>query len=316
MKLDAPTTLILCIADVNSFKSLANFISQKINGMKPISVHIMHKNNQKDAIKTEIERSMLPENMIIRWDPLPKKTNKDQAWYRSKLSAYIRYMTSNNQLKLIIFQVGSDPTLAYYLNIFLSLYGRESDELHHLISNQFNPKIITIPWLKLDIHSKELKPVDSSKATHSEQLAINKCTLFIDIDSKNIFANDKEISLSPALFCWYSWLAVRKKTLSGKHANVSIREKHHLQFMSHFKKLYGDHHHIVLKVEAAIRKEGGFTINYMSEKKTRINNAFSETLGIYSEAFHIQSLGERPNTQYSLLIEPANISINTSQFLE
>lgn len=307
MNLEKTKTIMLCATDVNSLMLLTQQINLQLNNIKPDAVYVIYEKQEEVMVKLALAKLNSPQFIDVKWEAIPSLSSESSFEYRAMLSKLVQKITSLDDSDLNVVITGSDPTLGYYLNIYLSLYGRKSDALQHLYLVQDQPKLITIPWIKLTNQQESLTSFPNEL---SSQHSLKKYSLLVDLSSKELIAHNTEVTLPPALFSWYSWLALRKTTVAGDRANISIREMHHLEYMDHFKKVYGQHHYIFLKVEEAITKEGGFTINYMSEKKTRINNAFSEALGINAEPFHIESLGERPHTQYSLLIDPKNISIN------
>lgn len=227
-------------------------------------------------------------------------------------------LTSSFASPLHVVQVTHCPIVNYYFSYFLSLYGRQQDCLFHIDAFATNSEpvrhkiaLLNIPLIKSQISLEELNQQSPHKTDNPITLSQNM-QLRIDVTNKKTWINDTEVKLTPILFSWYSWLALRRKYLAPQNAAIDLRGNHHIDFLKHFIKLYGDDHHNYVKIEEAINRDEGFTINYMSEKRSRINKAIKQTFAPNVQACLIQSDGKRPYTSHGLNIQPEYITFTPS----
>lgn len=287
----------------------------------------------------ELSNVQLLENAVgIPLDDI--QTSEDNEAVANTITELVRTLTSDPNTALHVSLAGGRRTISYYLGYALSLFGRPQDRLSHtIVSREFEaddeffypnkePTFITddtgntlntqdakvvlaeIPFVRL----REGLPVDllEGKTTFVEAVAsVPKITkgaqVQISLEKKSLVMNDIAIDLPPILFAWYSWLASRRKDRSEDESAILVRGKHHEEFLDFLKALFGARHPSVHRAAKAL--ERGFTIDYVSEKNSRINKKVSQALALHAYSFRIHSHGERPNTRYGLLLEPENILV-------
>lgn len=268
------------------------------------------------------------------------QTREDNEVVANTITELVRKLTLDPKTALHVSLAGGRRTISYYLGYALSLFGRPQDRLSHtIVSREFEaddeffypnkePTFITdragntlntqhahvmlaeIPFVRL----REGLPVDllEGKTTFVEAVAaVPKVTktaqLQIDLKAKTLVMNDVPIDLPPILFAWYGWLALRRKERTGTESTILVRGNDHKAFLDFLRSIYGGSHASFRRAKKALAH--GFTIDYVSEKNSRINKRISQALAFRAYPFRIHSHGERPNTRYGLLLEPENILV-------
>lgn len=221
-----------------------------------------------------------------------------------RVSTLIFWLSQDANSAIYILLSKAHPEVSYFLSYYLSAYGREQDYLLQMHSSDAtHHQIVNIPFIVKQLKRNVLKnDSEQPKNQHTPSLIVN-------LVEKNIIINNRLIELSPTLFAWYSWLAVRRKYNTESFDEISLKDNLHLVFLKHFKGIYGTSHHAYMRVAEAIEQEDGFTVNYISEKKTRINSIIKKTINIDSYNFLIKSHGKRPFTKYGLALDPEDIMI-------
>lgn len=266
------------------------------------------------------------------------QTVADNEIVADSITDIVRQLTSDPDTNLHVSLAGGRRTISYYLGYALSLFGRPQDRLSHIIvthdfeaDDEFfypnkTPTYITdrdgntlntqdakiqlaeIPFVRL----REGLPLDLLKgnSTFTETIAsvpkvIQTAQVQISLRHRAIFCNDSAISLSPIQFAWYVWLLSRVKEFGDEHGSIWVRSDHHTDFINYFKQLNGNNHSSVERTELAL--SNGFSIDYISEKNSLVNKRIRNALGKLYPQFYISSYGERPDTKYTVCLEPENI---------
>ncbi len=268
------------------------------------------------------------------------QTREDNEVVANTITELVRKLTLDPRTALHVSLAGGRRTISYYLGYALSLFGRPQDRLSHtIVSREFEaddeffypnkePTFITdragntlntqhahvmlaeIPFVRL----REGMPIDllEGRTTFVEAVAaVPKVTktaqLQIDLKAKTLIMNDVPVDLPPILFAWYGWLALRRKERTTTESTILVRGNDHKAFLDLLRSIYGGSHASFRRAEKALAY--GFTVDYVSEKNSRINKRISQALAFRAYHFRIHSHGERPNTRYGLLLESENILV-------
>lgn len=260
----------------------------------------------------------------------------------NQITEVVRTLTSQDNTKLFVSLAGGRRTISYYLGYALSLFGRPQDRLSHIIVNHAyeaddeffypnkEPTYITdrkgntlntqdanitlaeIPFVRL----REGLPANLLHGKCSFTEAVNSipkigktAQVQIDIHNKTIICNDVQISLSPIQFAWYTWILIRRKNDGLDNGAIHEMDNHHLDFLKTFKNIYGENHFGVERASKALLNPTGFDINYICEKNSIVNKRLRNALGNHYPQFFISPFGERPDTKYSVPLDPENIII-------
>ncbi|UTW45251.1 TIGR02584 family CRISPR-associated protein [bacterium SCSIO 12696] len=274
------------------------------------------------------------------------ETLEDNEIVADTITETVRLLTAQPDTALHVSLTGGRRTISYYLGYALSLFGRPQDRLSHTIvthafeaddeffypnkkatyitdraGNRLNTQdakvqLVEIPFVRL----REGMPVELLEGKASFVEAVSSITynahttsMKLDVTEKRLWCNGKEIKLSPILFAWYAWLVFRRKGLSGMQGRVAVRSRDHHSFLSFAKALYGTEHISIKRAEQSLA--GGLTIDYISEKNSRINKELLNSLKSQAVHFKVAAYGKRPNTEYGLPLAPENIiTIGHSSF--
>lgn len=252
----------------------------------------------------------------------------------------VRELTARPENALHVSLTGGRRTASYYLGYALSLFGRPQDRLSHtLVSDAFaaddeffypnkaatfitdrkgkalntqdaKVQLVEIPF----VHLRNGLPKDllAGKTTFVD--AVNSITsierqarLEINLADRTLLLNDISISLPPVLFGWYAWLATRRCELGPEAAEISVRSDHHLDFITFIESIFGTENLTTERAKNTLAE--GFSIDYISEKNSRINTKLSRILNMQALHFKIMPFGKRPHTTYCLTLKPNNILI-------
>lgn len=250
----------------------------------------------------------------------------------------VRELTEDPDTALHVLLAGGRRTVSYYLGYALSLFGRKQDHLYHVIVSHdfeadnefFYPN--SVPTFITDRKGKKLNTQDAEvylanipyvrlrqglpkgliEGKSSFLDAVSTATGFANgsrmtlcFNAREVRVNSTKIELSPILFAWYSWIALRVHTLGQDDGAISTLTSPE-DFIGHIVRLYGDMHTSLDRVRRALRE--GFTIDYISEKNSLVNKRLQDALNLAAQPFLIQSFGKRPYTQYSLSLNKDQVS--------
>lgn len=302
------TQLYIAIESVNlehsrhlePFEKIVSTFNPQVETLSKVQVTFQQYCNQ---LLRNAEYIHLANTMDVENQPITKRV----------ILQLVSKLTSNDANLLHVVQVADCPIVNYYFSYFLSKHARQQDCLFHIRtsstdtrSNEHNISLLNIPLIKA-LNNADQSIQQQPYEANRPLAPIQNILLRIDMISKEVWINNAQIKLTPTLFSWYSWLALRRKYFAPGKAAIDLRGNHHEDFLNHFINLYGDDHHNYAKIEDALKRDDGFTINYMSEKRSRINKAIKQTLELNIETCLIQSKGKRPYTSYCLFIQPEDI---------
>lgn len=268
------------------------------------------------------------------------QTVADNEVVANTITEVVRKLTSQPETALHVSLAGGRRTISYYLGYALSLFGRPQDHLYHVIvshdyesDDEFfypnkTPTYITdrngntlntqdaqvhlanIPFVRLrDGLPKDLLEgkVSFTEAIASVPKITQTAQVQINFQQKTIVCNDNLITLTPIQFAWYSWLLMRVKEHGQEHGAIWMRGEHHLDFLKYFNRLYGNTGSTIERTERSLKD--GFNIDYICEKNSLVNRQLRRVMDSHYPQFFITSFGSRPDTKYTVFLEPENILI-------
>jgi CRISPR-associated protein (TIGR02584 family) len=223
----------------------------------------------------------------------------------------VRQLTSNGKPPLHASLAGGRKTMTFFLGYAMSLYGRVSDELSHvLVSKGFenlldffyptpydspitssknqliNAKdakvsLSNIPFVRMREDTPQAI-IDGQKS-YSELIdsinaAKQKPTLHIDAPKRTLICNGTAIKLQPSLFYFYLWLVEHyKNNGEGWTIPSELGELHHANAFSRIYELYNDEYKVEILYENNFQT--GMTKNFFVTKKSKVNSEIKKALG-------------------------------------
>ena len=246
------------------------------------------------------------------------------------ITELVRDITSDNDCSLHVSIAGGRKTMGYYLGYALSLYGREQDQLSHvLVSSPYENNrafyyptpyempirikrgekeqtydaqdalidLAKIPYVRLrDGLDEKLKTGKSSfsESVFEAQKALPRIHLSIDIDKKEVLAGGVCFKMPATELALY-WLLMEQKKLDqlGFHWSLNVEGK----LLKKYARIVGNDSGHYEKMEMAIKN--GMTKDYINPIKTKVNKCIKKELGErMAKDYEIVSDRQVPGTRY------------------
>lgn len=265
----------------------------------------------------------------------------DNAAAADFITAFVRN-AANMAPRLHVSLAGGRKTMGYFTGYALSLYGRPSDQLSHVLVNApyeshpdfFYPppqprwlevdgqlvstadaiiELADIPFIRLrDGLDQNLLADDlsfSESVARTQQL-LDAPELRINLATREVWLQGHPLQLSNAPFLWLTWMATRQRD-----------ELEPLPFNAHaaadllriVEQLEGrgasDLRDAVMEAKADAERGDK---RYFERNRTRLNADLIQRCNVYpkaAERYQIKSFGRRPNTCYGLSLPPDSIHI-------
>ncbi len=260
--------------------------------------------------------------------PLPDiRTSEEAVSAADRITDLVRRLTAEDTV-LHVSIAGGRKTMGALLAMAMSLYGREDDELSHVLisppyenrADFFYPapgdakaeRVLTlarIPFVRLRDHVPERLlrtrlPFDA--LVRRVQEGLNTPLLEIDLSAARVRMDGLQVSLPASEMAFYAWLASRRKeerpALTSRTADVAD----FLEIYEFLENARGGASHLD-RVRRSLRD--GIDSSYLAEKKSRINRALRRQLGSRALPFLVVTIGRRPETAIGLALPPAHIRI-------
>lgn len=251
------------------------------------------------------------------------------------IGEWIRRFTEDEHTSLHVSIAGGRKTMGFYAGYALSLFGRQQDQLSHVLVSppyeshpQFyyptpNSQIIytlgqdskpldtkdaqvtlaDIPFVRLRHGLPKLLLTGKgsfSAAVSIVQESLGPAHLHFELAQRAVYLSGRPLALPPADLAFYSWLARRK--ISDKTA-VKCPSDGAPEF--DYADEYLQEYRQISQPEAARNRTEatlvqGMDKHFFEQRKSRINQRLKAELGIHAEAYLIQAIGRRPATRYEL----------------
>ncbi len=261
--------------------------------------------------------------------PLPDiRTSEEAAMAADQIMNLIRGLTEDENAILHVSIAGGRKTMGALFAMAMGLYGREDDELSHVLvsppyesrADFFYPApgdaqaeraltLARIPFVRLRAHLPERllrEQLPLSELVQQVQKGLSEPSLEIDLARARLRMDGLTVSLSLGEMAVYVWLAQRQKKgmppLTARIAKV----KEFLEIYESLANARGGPSHVD-RVRQSLRH--GFDPAYLSEKKSRINRRLRLQLGPRAIPFLVITVGRRPETALTLALPPSHIRI-------
>lgn len=260
------------------------------------------------------------------------------------ISERIRFLCSEKTVPLHVSLAGGRKTMGFYAGYALSLFGRPSDRLTHVLINHpfeshpdfyFPPRephklyfpnrdeyectsharvsLANIPLVlmggRLD-DTLKLGSLSFSEAVARTQEGLCEPSLTIDLAGRKVFLQGYGVILSKLQLVWLVWLAGR--TQRGE-PSVPFDEHAADELRSVMDLLEGTGESYLKQGldSGLLDLRRGEKANYFDRTRTRLNQALEEKSGLQrsvAERYFVHSFGSRPKT-YGLSLRPSQIHI-------
>lgn len=273
------------------------------------------------------------------------RTPGDNERAADALTETVRGFTADPDCALHVSIAGGRKTMGFYLGYALSLFGREQDRLSHVLVSEpfesswdfFYPtpysRIITtrdnkladtaraqvtladIPFVRLrDGLPDDLLAGDArfSAAVAEAQRTLPVATLELDPAARRVSAGGENVSLRPAEFAFYWWLAERCQL--GRPGAHWTDEGVEQELLAYYKRVVNPNSGDCERMERALAR--GIAKENVDPYKSHINAAFKQALGARrARPFLIVRMEPIPGTRYrrfGLALSPDSIRIAAS----
>ncbi len=262
------------------------------------------------------------------------RTDKDNILFPNIASNFIKSLTSDPENILYCVISGGRKTMSVHLANALSLFGRETDKLLHILTHEknefkgFYPKtneedrtleLSEIPYLRLrylissSLHKEEFASMNYSQIVEFTQNKLKTVAderkLIINTITKEIIFDKKKIKLEPTLFAIY-YKFIEHKTEDGNP--LSIMDINSLEFSISLKDIilkFIPNYHPNDSKKPWWTKE--FDQSNFRSSRSKINKALTQLFddkNILNE-FQISSIKDYYNTAYTILASKDKIQI-------
>jgi len=269
------------------------------------------------------------------------RTATDQYALADFITNKVRELTEDDNNIIFASLAGGRKTMTFFLGYAMSLFGREQDTLSHVLvdadyegipdfyyptpkdkmvrnrtGQAFNAKkaqvqLTDIPYVRMreELPKGIMEQGESyCRTIEKMNLANEKPTLDIDYENKTITASGIDVVMPKAEFTFYSWFI--EDLLNGGIGFTCPSEdvpdtEYAIKYLEH----YTINSELSDKVQEPMRE--GMTKNYFSEKKSRVNKAFTLALGKKLAKTYALNKKTKHNrmTYYSSLLNKDEISI-------
>ncbi|MDP1697018.1 MAG: CRISPR-associated ring nuclease Csm6 [Xanthomonadaceae bacterium] len=267
------------------------------------------------------------------------RTAETNALAADQIAEIVRNLTSDKNSSLHVSIAGGRKTMGYYAGYALSLFGREQDCLSHVLVDTlfesspafFYPtpyqRVIESRIEKRQIDCREAQvmlaeipfvrlrhglPKDLlggrahfARAVQAVQATLGPPELRIGIDPLRIEAGRKTVALQQADAAFLLWFAQR--ALQGKPGLARPSEDHPdpeyaAEYLAAYDRIKGRNNAIDR------RYQHGMSMRDFDERKSRVNKALFNALGVNFGAYEITGRGRRP-TRFALPLAPEQIRL-------
>lgn len=254
---------------------------------------------------------------------------------------YVREFCHEENSMLHVSIAGGRKSMGFFAGYALSLFGRPWDHLSHVLVNEpFEalPDFYFPPLEGKVLVSRDNRPVHTSNArimladipfvrlrgglqnppssfhetVKEVQAGIHFVSLSFNIDKRIIYCGGKAVELPPAQFAFYLWLARRQVNTSGDGA-FSVRCADHREFLDIYAGIVGRLSPYFEQCEKALK--AGFDMQFIVEKKSKINSRIAKQLPLEASIYQIGSFGERNHKKYGLKLGPDKITFDSLEIL-
>ena len=266
------------------------------------------------------------------------RTPEDNTLAADALLAEVRALCADETCALHVSIAGGRKTMGFFLGYALSLFGRFQDRLSHVLVNEpfeslrefyfppAEPRVLhttagrpihtadaqvmlaEIPFVRLrDGLPREALAHGAPFASlvSTAQLAVDPPTLRFDFQRMQVWCANQALTLPPALFAWYAWLAQCRVAGRGENGFVRHSDESPDRYLAIYETVVGRNHPSLEKARLATRH--GLEPTQFEQKRSKINRQLAASLSLASGPYKICSQGRRPYTRYGIALPPDRI---------
>ena len=276
------------------------------------------------------------------------RTQADNCAMADGITEWIRTFTADPHIDLHVSIAGGRKTMGFYAGYALSLYGRATDRLSHVLVSpdyESHPQFYYPTPYSHVIYGNDpsRKPLDTqhakvmladiafvrlrhgldqslldgktsfSESVAAAQQALGPARLIINPKTRQFIAHGKTVKLSPADLAFYLWLLDRQHNdfpAPNCPSDGAPDEKFAQQFLDHYRKINGEMGGADRTIDTL--KEG-MSKTFFEQRKSRINKILTQTLAYAAQPYLIAPEGKRPRTRYRISLEQNQIEIQQEQ---
>ena len=273
------------------------------------------------------------------------RTPQENNAVANQITRHIREFTNDPSSALHVSIAGGRKTMGFYAGYALSMFGREQDRLSHVLvepefeghPNFFYPTpyssiirtrdqrdILDIREAKIDLaylpivrlrHALDRSVVDENQdfnvLVNQLQRTFETPDLIIDTTQRLLVIGEHTVSLSPANFVFYCWMAQRR---INKKPGIQIPHETHpdIEYRDEY---YAVKNQVIDEMRDMDRTldaiKAGMTKDFISQRKNGIKRALKKALGINAETYDIHHKKVNRVSLHGLTIEADSIKIKT-----
>jgi len=275
------------------------------------------------------------------------RSQQDNRAMADAITEKIRQFTANPESSLHVSIAGGRKTMGFYAGYALSLYGREQDQLSHvLISANYesHPQFYYPTPYPNTIYSndKTNKPLDTQQAevvladiafvrlrhgldknllegkssftesVQRAQQALGPAKLCIKLRQLKLVACDTAIPAKPADMVFYYWILQKQFTHRQQiycPSEGAPDKDYAKSYLHYYCQLLGEMGNTE-RTQKTLKD--GMSKSFFEQRKSRINRQIKDALGLHSESYLIVPKGKRPNTHYIIQLEQDQIHYQES----
>lgn len=275
------------------------------------------------------------------------RSQQDNQAMADAITEKIRQFTADPACRLHVSIAGGRKTMGFYAGYALSLYGREQDQLSHVLVSanyESHPQFYyPTPYPNtIYSHDKSNKPLDTQQAevvladiafvrlrhgldrqllegqssftesVQRAQQALGPAKLVLKRQQWILIAQDISLRLKPAEWVFYHWILQNqlndKKLISCPNEGAADKD-YATRYLHYYCQLLGEMGNTE-RTQKTLKH--GMSKSFFEQRKSRINRQLKDALGNHAEPYLIAAKGKRPNTHYIIQLEQAQIHYQES----
>ncbi len=270
---------------------------------------------------------------------------EDNARAADLITDMIRRFTGDEQSALHVSIAGGRKTMGFFAGYALSLYGRTQDRLSHVLVSapyESNPEffypaiesriiygagpngepmdtaqarvtLADIPFVRLR-HGLD-KRLLSGEGTYTEAVQVVQQSLLpprlvITAGRASVRAGETDVPLLPVDKAFYLWIAARRKDGLDPLAcprDGSPELAYGAEFLAHYRNVLGE---MDSDERTARALQQGMEKDFFERRKSAVNKALKNDLGLAASPYLIERFGTRPNWRHGLGLDQHAIVID------
>ncbi|MDQ6961950.1 MAG: CRISPR-associated ring nuclease Csm6 [Mariprofundaceae bacterium] len=250
----------------------------------------------------------------------------------------VRQLTLDEQSVIHASIAGGRKNTGFYLGYAMSLFGRDRDELSHVLipvafecnANFFYPPkepkrvldgdnktlstqdasvcLVDIPFVRLSRGMPQRLFKDDSSFSDvvaQAQHALAPAHVRIELKKRRLICGGVVVQLSPSLVAWYAWFAsiCRQGAKQGLHWHYHTEEDYLYWLAKVTSKANGNY----IRTEESLKN--GLKKSLFLERNSKIRKKLEQHLNDAAEHYMIHRIGGRPKTRYCLNLPAHAIEI-------